>query len=202
MTPDDRRAMKRRAPHVSLSIENLKGGSLLPDRLALLDVLPKNAVVAEVGVAFGDFTREIVRRAQPSSLHLIDAWSSDRYKSGLAAIEEEHAEAIQAKRVQIHHGLSIEVLPTLPDQSLDWIYIDTDHSYETTWAELVIAEQKVRLDGYICGHDFCVGNVITPWPYGVIEACNKFCVEYGWRYSYLTVESNGHNSFGLQRLGY
>ncbi|MCY0096401.1 class I SAM-dependent methyltransferase [Hoeflea ulvae] len=200
MTPDDRRAIKRQSPHVYLNPENLEGARLLPDRLALLDVLPKNGVVAEIGVAFGDFTREIIKRNEPSKIHLVDVWSSERYKAGLAAIESEHSELIDSGSMVVNTGLSTEILPIFEDGLFDWIYIDTDHSYLTTWAELLIANEKVKADGFIAGHDFCVGNVITPWPYGVVEACTKFCVEYGWKFAYLTVEPNGHDSFALRRL--
>lgn len=66
------------------------------------------------------------------------------------------------------------------DSFFDWVYIDTDHSYCTTWNELLLCNKKVKPDGLIVGHGFCTGNVVTPVPYGVIEAVNKFCVEYNW----------------------
>ena len=46
----------------------------LPDRLALLDRLPRGGVVAEIGVQHGDFAAEILRRSQPRLLVLIDGW--------------------------------------------------------------------------------------------------------------------------------
>lgn len=200
MTPDERRAIKQQSPHVFLKQEHLKGAELLTSRLELLELLPKNGIVAEVGVAFGDFTREIIAIAKPKTIHLVDAWSSERYKAGLEAIKLEHSELIASERMVINIGLSTEVLPTFEDRLFDWLYIDTDHSYQTTWAELLIANDKVKSNGLIAGHDFCTGNVITPWPYGVVEACTKFCVDYGWKFAYLTVEPNGHDSFALRRI--
>ncbi len=96
--------------------------------------------------------------------------------------------------------MSTDVLKTFKDEYFDWIYIDTIHSFNITYAELMLSAQKVKRDGYILGHDFCTGNVITPVPYGVIEAVNKFCVEFEYRYRYLTLESHGHFSFCLQRI--
>lgn len=200
MTPNERRAIKKKSPQVFLQPENLSGAQLLTSRLELLDMLPKNGVVAEIGVAFGDFTREIIARTEPEIIHLVDVWSSERYKAGLDAIKLEHSELIASDRMVINTGMSTDILPTFNDGLFDWVYIDTDHSYHTTWAELLIANDKVKADGFITGHDFCVGNVITPWPYGVVEACTKFCVEYGWKFAYLTVEPNGHDSFALKRL--
>lgn len=40
----------------------------------LIALLPKGGVVAEVGVAFGDFSEVILARTLPKRLHLIDPW--------------------------------------------------------------------------------------------------------------------------------
>ncbi len=86
------------------------------------------------------------------------------------------------------------------DGSLDWIYIDTDHSYPTTRDELNLAEKKIKPEGYICGHDYTVGFWSSYNRYGVIEAVNQFCVEQDWGFAYLTHEADQHASFALQAL--
>jgi len=198
-TPDERRAIKARAPKTRLFDAHTHDCRVVPDREALLERLPRGGVVAEIGVAFGDFSREILKRNKPARLHLIDLWDSKRYGEGLARIEKEFAAPIEAGSVAIHRGLSTAILPKFEDNSFDWVYIDTDHSYATTAKELRICHTKVKPGGMILGHDYCNGNVITPWPYGVIEACHEFCVEYGWKYAYLTLEAHGHLSFALAR---
>lgn len=199
-TLEERRAIKRASAQVILQPQHVEGGTLLPTRERLLELLPKEGVVAEIGVAFGDFTEEILRRSAPSRLHLIDAWGSERYREGLRLIEEKFADRIAHGGVEISRGLSTDVLTTFPDRYFDWVYIDTDHSYKTTRQELQICAAKVKIEGRICGHDFTSGNVLTPVPYGVIEACNEFCVQDGWRYEFLTLEPHGHFSFCLRRL--
>ena len=86
------------------------------------------------------------------------------------------------------------------DNFFDWIYIDTNHSYETTRDELLVAERLVKPGGRILGHDYCLGNITKPAVFGVIPAVNEFCVKRGWRFEFLTLESNGFNSFGLQKI--
>ncbi len=44
------------------------------DRHELIKYLPRNAVVAEIGVATGDFSERILTVCQPKELHLIDPW--------------------------------------------------------------------------------------------------------------------------------
>jgi predicted O-methyltransferase YrrM len=195
-----RRELKRRTPEVSIRDEHTRNCRVLPDRLALLDHLPKGGVAAEVGVAFGRFTRAILERNQPRLLHLIDVWASDRYREGLEEVRAHNWAVFATDVLQAHRGASVEVLASFPDASFDWIYLDTDHSYATTIAELRTAAPKIRAGGFIAGHDFCTGNVVSPWPYGVIEACHQFCVEDGWQYRFLAMEPRGYNSFALSRL--
>jgi hypothetical protein len=197
---DSRRAIKRSAPSVFVRDEHVRSCRLLPDRIALLHELPRHGVVAEVGAAFGDYTKEILTHNLPAKLHLIDMWSSDRYARGLEAIKEAYRSLITDGALHINQGTSLEMLESFPDGYFDWIYIDTDHTYPTTAAELRLGARKVKLGGLIAGHDYCPGNVITPWPYGVIEACSEFCVQEGWQYRFLTAEPHGHNSFALSRL--
>jgi predicted O-methyltransferase YrrM len=197
---DQRRGIKRSSPAVFVKDEHVRSCRLLPDRVALLRELPHHGIVAEIGAAFGDYTSEILAHNLPSTLHLVDMWSSERYTRGLEAIKQKHRDLIERGALHIHQGTSLEMLETFPDAYFDWVYIDTDHSYTTTAAELHLAASKVKHAGFIAGHDYCPGNVITPWPYGVIEACNEFCVKEGWQYRFLTVEPHGHNSFALSRL--
>lgn len=173
---------------------------VLPDRTELLRKIFSGGVVAEIGVAFGDYTAEIMSINKPSRLHLVDAWDSERYQAGLQSIKDKFASEIGAGSVVINQGYSTDVLETFPDGYFDWVYIDTDHSYETTYKELILSSRKVKRGGQIAGHDFCTGNVVKPVPYGVIEACNRFCVEEGWRYQYLAMASGGHMSFSLISL--
>ncbi len=195
-----RRAMRRRAPEVRLRDEHTRGCEVLPDREVLLERLPGGGVAAEVGVAAGEYTQAILDRNRPRVLHLIDLWGSDRYRPGLEAIRTRNAGAIAAGAVRIHQGRSVDVLATFPEAYFDWVYIDTDHSYELTLAELRVAAPRIKPGGMIAGHDFCTGNVIAPWPYGVVEACHMFCVESGWGYRFLTMEPRGRHSFALSRL--
>jgi hypothetical protein len=44
------------------------------DRAQLLSFLPEGGVVAEIGVARGDFSERILREGRASELHLIDPW--------------------------------------------------------------------------------------------------------------------------------
>jgi len=199
-TKEERRAIKSAMTNTHLSLHHTENCRVLPNRNELLYRIASNGTAAEIGAAFGNFSGEILSRNRPKELHLIDAWAGERYEAGLAKIKECFPKEIASGRLKIHRGLSIEKLPEFADGFFDWVYIDTNHSYGTTWKELQISHSKVKSSGRIAGHDFCTGNVIDPVPYGVVEAVTKFCKDYHWQFEYLTVESNGHFSFCLMRI--
>src|SRR5205814_719786 len=140
-------------------------------------------------------------RTKPRKLHLIDAWADARFHVGLmSAVQQAFEAEIRAGSVEIHRGLSTEVLPTFEAAYFDWVYIDTDHSYETTRAELALARTKVKAVGIIAGHDFTMGNWIDGIRYGVIEAVREFCLEHTWEIRYLTAQADGYDSFALREI--
>ncbi len=59
-------------PHVELRLEHIQNMRVLVNRDALLDVLPKHSIVAELGVAQGDFSAKILSVTKPKELYLID----------------------------------------------------------------------------------------------------------------------------------
>lgn len=199
-TADERRAIKDRMPQTRLEMRHTQNCTLLPDRGVMLDRLPRGGVVAEIGVAFGAFSRQILTRNAPRALHLIDAWSTERYGDGLAAVQRDLADEIARGDVIVHQGLSTDVLAGFPPAMFDWVYIDTNHTYDTTKQELELCAPRIAPGGRIAGHDFCTGNVIGAVPYGVVEAVTAFCKDHDWQFEYLTVESRGHFSFCLTQL--
>jgi hypothetical protein len=75
---------KRRPPaEIPLQPTHIAGATLVDDRQALLEQLPKQSIVAELGVAAGIFSRQIMALTPASALHLIDPWSSERYGDAL-----------------------------------------------------------------------------------------------------------------------
>ncbi|MFC5758725.1 class I SAM-dependent methyltransferase [Rhizobium sp. GCM10022189] len=199
-TREQRAALRQSTPRVFLDNVHTEHARLLPDRGRLLDNLPKGGVVAELGVAEGAFSEEILARNQPRQLYLVDPWNMDRYSEGLGIINGKFASEIADGRVVIRQGTSLDMLSRFDDATFDWLYIDTDHSFALTWEELLLADRKVKQDGRIAGHDFCTGNTVKPVVYGVVEAVNKFCVEYGWRFEFLTLEPDAHFSYCLKRI--
>jgi predicted O-methyltransferase YrrM len=193
--------IEQQLPRVELSPDHIANLKVIIDRQALLEALPKQAIVAEIGVARGDFSQVILDVAIPNELHLIDWWTRPREYRGLrAVVEERFADEIGNGQVIIHQGSSVAELAGFEDHFFDWVYLDTGHDYATTNAELEICRQKVKQGGLIAGHDYVSGSWDLDIRYGVIEAVNEFCLRHSWEMVYLTHERSRHLSFTLREM--
>ena len=158
----------------------------------LLDILPKNMIVAEIGVFKGDFSEIILQKIDPIQLHLIDIFEGKMCsgnKDGDNIIWTELSEDYEFlktkyennKKVTLHKGYSHDILNTFNDNTFDMIYVDGDHSYNGVKRDLEIAFLKVKKGGYICGHDY--SNAMFP---SVVNAVNEFCEKNNLVIKYIT----------------
>jgi hypothetical protein len=187
-------------PKIALKPIHLIGSSLVESRLVMLDKLPKGMRCVEIGVAEGAFSAEMWKRLAPSVLTLVDPWEGNRYSHGFELVNKRFSGHIKDGSVCLIKSLSVDYLKGCATGSVDFIYIDTNHTYETTIQELRLAGRVMAPGGYIAGHDYTVGNVVSPMVYGVVQAVSQFCVENDYRIKYLTVEPEGWNSFCLTKI--
>ena len=187
-------------PYVELRAGHLEHLKTLTDRNQLLEYLPQQAVVAEIGVFKGDFSQAILDHNNPVALHLVDCWQGKAALKHLETVRQRFSNEIAAGKVRLHREKSIAALEQFPENYFDWVYLDTDHSYTTTAAELVCCARVVKPGGIIAGHDYVTGNWNGGVRYGVVEAVNEFCVRENWTLRYLTAETHRHLSFAIQRM--
>jgi hypothetical protein len=188
-------------PKIPISDIHVDGGRLISNRLAMLELLPKDGVVAELGVDSGDFTEKILNINNPKKLELVDIWGSARYNDAkFDSVCKKFSQYIKDNKVSITRKLSTEAAESFDDNYFDWIYIDTNHSYQTTKEELHAYKHKVKDAGFIAGHDYVMGNWNKPSKYGVMEAVAEFCVQENWKIVYLTADISENNSFVITRI--
>jgi len=152
-------------------------------RMDLYQEIPKNSIGAEIGVARGLNAIYLNHIIKPSLLYLIDQWDENqpaldysgqynKHKINLknrAKIKNYYKEV--KKLFELHENVTVKRLrsdlwlESIEDNTLDWIYIDTSHQYNQTKKELDLSVKKVKKNGLICGHDFCVNPI---WADGVI----------------------------------
>ncbi|WP_208300341.1 class I SAM-dependent methyltransferase [Prosthecobacter fusiformis] len=188
-------------PRVALETRHIENCQILLNRKIMLQKIGQRDMVAELGVNQGDFSQEILNISRPAVLHLVDIWGSERFHEGLFnEVQDKFKTEIERQAVRIHRKLSTEAASDFEDEYFDMIYIDTDHSYNTTRDELTAYSTKVKSDGIIAGHDYSMGNWIKAYRYGVIEAVHEFCIKYNWEILYLTADTLESQSFAIRRI--
>ena len=193
--------MDNRVPKYPLQPKHFANLKAVSNRVELLQLMPKKAVVAELGVNKGDFSEKILEITDAAKLHLVDAWDSKRYHTGLKLdIENRFKNYFDQGMLEINYGYSTEVVIDFPDNYFDWIYIDTEHTYHTTIAELNAYESKMKKGGIIAGHDFVMGNWKGLTRYGVIEAVYEFCNKRNWEIIYITMDLEEFQSFAIRKI--
>jgi len=195
----------------------LSRAQYLRDREYLLHLLPKNGVVAEVGVADGVFSTAIYDIATPIRFHLIDTWehltpkeycetdavkfsSDEKQTKNYTRVARRFKKEIYNENVKMNKGFSATILGKFPDKYFDWVYIDANHDYEHVREDLEIVLPKIKEEGLICGHDYLEFNPLTKTKYGVIQAVGEFCLDHGWEIVNLTGEDM-FKSYVLRRKG-
>ncbi len=179
--------------------------------LALQKRLPKNPVICEVGVALGDFSEFLL-----SVLHPRDFIGMDLF--GLHELEilwgrptseifggKTHAEYFRerfaAHPVRVFEGDSAAALASLPDASIDLIYIDGDHSYDGVKRDTAQAIKKVKPDGLLIFNDYIMYDHLQGGEYGVVPAVNELINESDWRVVGFALQHSMFCDIALQRAG-
>jgi predicted O-methyltransferase YrrM len=128
-------------------------------------------------------------------------WGSNRYGNDKAdLINDKFKSQIKNESIKVFRSDSITAAENFQTSYFDFIYIDTDHSYETTIKELRAWKTKIKDDGIIAGHDYMMGNWLKTLRYGVIEAVHQFCIEDNWQLIYLTADQTENLSFAIKRI--
>ena len=198
------RAGARQPPCAKLPQRLLKNARLLPDRLDALPLLPKGGAVVEVGVAAGDFSEYLLRVCEPSLFIAIDIFNLHemptlwgrptrewfRNLPHGAFYRERFAEPLRAGRMRVLEGDSAAMLATLQDKSVDIVYLDADHGYQSVSRELAIIRRKIKDDGIIIANDYVMNEVaLSAEPYGVIQAVNEFMLAENWEMIYFALQN-------------
>lgn len=122
-------------------------------------------VVAEIGVFRGDFAEHILDECPGiSRYYMIDPWRqlpewnkplnvADDVFDGWYQESLERTERHEGRRVVLR-GTTAEVIDGIGDESLDFAYVDGDHTLRGITIDLHLVYPKIRADGSIGGDDF------------------------------------------------
>lgn len=131
--------------------------------------LKKDLIGVEVGVRAGDHAKQMLNYLSLKKLYLIDIWEekwtvkvrNDCYikeetkpKDLYFKVVERLSKYSKNSNIEFIKEESMKAVKRFRDKSLDFVYIDANHSYEFVLEDLHAWEKKIKIDGVICGHDY------------------------------------------------
>ena len=127
---------------------------------------------AEIGCAKGGTTSYLLHNLPSLHLIAVDLWEfrSEVYEEREYSIRCKEDQKtvfnifkkvvnLYKKRLTILRGVSWEMAEQVPDESLDFIFIDADHGYESVKKDILAWFPKVKKGGLISGHDINLPGV-------------------------------------------
>lgn len=105
---------------------------------------------AEIGVFTGYFSEVMFKNIPALHLYCVDIWGERKYQRA----EEECLERLKPYNTTIIKKYSVEAAKDVPDDSLDFVYIDGAHDYDNVKADIQAWAPKIRVGGIIAGDDF------------------------------------------------
>lgn len=166
---------------------------VLKTRADLKNIIDLSLPGAELGVAEGLFSRDILSWGI-TKLYLVDAWETlpgtGDGANPQAWHNENYANVIDlmrpfGDRAVILRGLTSEMCHAVED-SLGFLYLDANHSFEAVMEDLNNWTPKVVCGGIVGGHDW--GDTA----YGVQQAVTNFCNMRG--YDINVIPENGQDA--------
>lgn len=131
--------------------------------------------VCELGVFKGSNFLEMIRHS-PEIAVAVDTWNNDGVNSKRDAKYTKEELELQYENfknlvsslpfVQILREDTLAASKHFSDNFFDFVYIDADHSFEATYADITNWYPKIKQGRFLLGHDYP--------RYGVGEAVDKF----------------------------
>lgn len=143
----------------------------------------------EVGTFNGWYAADLLHQWRGEKLYLVDAWRFLEYwNDPMNAHKEEQCRRMVntfesvykfGRRVVMIRELSEDAVRLFPDGSLDFVYIDADHSFEGVSRDILLWQPKIKPGGILAGHDYLDGRTPNGAVYNVKSAVDQWAERVG-----------------------
>lgn len=130
---------------------------------------------AEIGVLGGRLSAQLLRELPGLRLLMVDHWLAD---SGRLKQAARLRTRFAGPRRKMRHGDSVAMAARAKDCSLDFVFVDGDHTYRGVSRDLAAWAPKVRRGGLLCGHD--IDSPAGDGLWKVREAVQEFLYRSRW----------------------
>ena len=143
----------------------------------------------EIGSWEGTSAYFFAHHFSQAEIHCVDTWQgSDEHvgQARLQTIEQKFDTHMApfAPRVTKHKGWSYQMLPTLPQNSFDVIYVDGSHYADDVLQDALNGWQLLKVDGVMVFDDALwryKGYTSGKWPHAALKAFTKLMAgEFAW----------------------
>lgn len=152
----------------------------------LSSVINKNnfTIGAEVGAATGNTTKYLLKYS-PSlqKLIIVDLWipvpnSRQWQRDDMELVFRKKFE--NEDRISILKGVSWEMASNIKDASLDFVFIDASHDYDSVVKDITAWYPKMKARGFFCGHDINLPGVYKATKEIFGERCKRAKIDNVW----------------------
>lgn len=157
-------------------------------------------VGAEIGVEKGKNALKLFEIIPDLRLYAVDPYmqhseNSEKVANYLRVWDENYLQAVkkqaqkrlQGKNVVFIEKFSQDATHDIIDGSLDFVYIDGDHSYDFVMQDIILWSKKVHKGGIISGHDYYYNSNKVGRESKVTQAVNDYAQAHGIKF-YITSE--------------
>ena len=137
------------------------------DLVDLTACLPSNLKMIEIGSYAGESTELFYQSNKIVECYCIDPWQNNydnlddaSYIRSMDIVEKAFNERIKTfKNLHKLKMTSLEAVKQFEDKSIDFVYIDGMHTYEAVKQDIKLWKPKIKLNGFIGGHDYYLDSV-------------------------------------------
>lgn len=151
---------------------------------------------AEVGVWAGENARNMFAIIPNLKLYLVDPYReyshAQRIWRVLDRVKGTAHRRLKRDNVTFLEMLSEQAAVKVPDNSLDFVYIDGNHAYDFVMLDIIVWNPKVKKGGIISGHDYHNDHRRV---LGVRSAVDDYCRWHGIEFN-LTDGTMEHRKSG------
>lgn len=139
-------------------------------------------VGAEIGVHEGTYSKELCQANPGLKLYSIDPWKAhEGYRDikKLSTFSNAHEQAVRRLKPYgciLIRKMSLDAVKDFEDNSLDFVYIDGNHSFDWVMRDIIEWTHKVRKNGIVSGHDYTDDNKV-----GVKDAVDAYAKNHTLR---------------------
>ena len=111
---------------------------------------------AEIGVRKGEFSKILCEQNPNLEIYCVDSWGIDdnRYGNRHNRYYETAKKMLSPFNATMIPKFSMDALEDFEDESLDFVYIDANHTFDFCCPDIIFWSKKVRPGGIISGHDY------------------------------------------------